>query len=193
MSVMVKIKDQLKFIYFEYIQRYGKPQGYFTYKPECHSNELPCEILVFYWQNLGENPKTHFATLGMSSQPMEDGQVAELRLSVRGMFEGDDVLAFSRFLANFTMYPFLHDFAVDWWNIIIDVGQVPVYPDSSALFVHPEPSETGNGDIAMGDQTIKLFNVIPLTADESEMVQEEGVVKLLDYLEQNDIDMLQIR
>ena len=190
---MVKIEDQLRFIYFEYLQRYGKPHGYFTYKPECKSEDLPREILILYWQTLGDNPKTHFATLGMSSQSMEDGEVAELRLSVRGLFEGDDVLAFSRFLANFTLYPFLHDFAVDWWNIIVDVGPVPVYPDSNALFVHPEPSETGSGDIAMGDQTIKLFNVIPLTAEESDMVQEEGVVELLDYLEQNDIDMLQVR
>ena len=53
---------------------------------------------------------------------MEDGQTAELRLSVKGLFTGDDIIAFTRFLANFTMYPFLHDFSVDWWNIIVDVG-----------------------------------------------------------------------
>ena len=189
----MKVEDQLRFIYFEYLQRYGKPKGYFTYKPECKSEELPSEILVLYWQSTGSNPKTHFTTLGMSSKPMEDGQIAELRLSVRGLFTGDDIIAFTRFLANFTMYPFLHDFSVDWWNIIVDVGQVPVYPNSSALFVHPGPSEKGNGDIAMGDQTIKLFNVVPLTAEESDMVQEQGVVQLLDYLEQNEIDMLQVR
>ena len=118
--------------------------------------------------------------------------MAELRLTVRGHLEGDDILAFSKFLANFTMYPFLHDFAVEWWNIIVDVGPVPVYPDSSTLLVHPEPTD-GAGHITMGDQTIKLFNLVPLNSLESRMVQNDGMVTFLDYLEQNKIDMLEIR
>ncbi|MCM8536733.1 MAG: suppressor of fused domain protein [Lentisphaeraceae bacterium] len=188
----MKIDDQLRFIYFEYLQRYGKPSGYFTYKPESDTEVLPREILVLYWQDF-EDTVTHFATLGMSTQKMENGEAAELRLTLRGTFEGDDILALSRFLANFTMYPFLHDFAVDWWNIIVDVGQIPVYPDSNALFVHPEPSDFNTDHISMGDQTIKLFNIVPLTSQESNIVQTEGVVHLLDYLEENEIDMLQVR
>jgi hypothetical protein len=189
----VNIDDKLRFVYLEYLQRYGKPSGYFTYKPDCNPQGLPKEILVLYWQNKKEKPLTHFATLGMSSLQMQDGEVAELCYSVRSVLSGDDILEFSRFLANFTMYPFMHDFSVSWWNIIVDIDSIPLYPDSNALLIHPEPNNQGPSNIHMGEDVIKLFNIVPLTSEESNMVQDKGVVQLLDYLELNEIDVLAIR
>ena len=187
------MNDRLRFVYLEYLQRYGKPNGYFTYKPDCDPKGLPKEILVLYWQQQQKYPMTHFATLGMSSLTMQNGMLAEMCFSVKTHLEGDDVLAFSRFLANFTMYPFMHNFSVNWWSIIVDVDPIPVYPDSNALLIHPDPDSDGPEDIHMGDQTIKLFNLVPLTSQESSIAQKNGVLNFLDYLEQNEIDMLQIR
>jgi hypothetical protein len=185
--------DQLRFIYLEYLQRNGRPNGNFTYKPETYQDILPEEILIFYWIRTGDEPTATFATLGMSSIVMDDGEKAEMQLTVRGVFDPDEIMAFTRFLANTSLYPFLHNFAVDWWQVIVDVGRIPVYPDASTLLVHPEPSDDNYGHIFIGDDFVKLLNLVPLTSLESSMVQDKGVVSFLDYLEENKIDMQQIR
>lgn len=187
-------EDRLKYVYLEYLVRFGKPSGYFSFKSEIQENGMPKEVVIFYWLANKKRVSNIFCTLGMSTERMEDGELAEMHLTVSNKsLDEDQTMAFCRFIANFSMYPFLHEFAMDWWNLIVDVGQIPVYPDSQSLLIHPEFENEKFTNIQMGEETIKFFNIVPLTKQESAMVESDGVIKLLDYIEENEIDMFQIR
>ena len=191
---MISKEDRLKYVYLEYLVRFGKPNGYFSFKSEIDGEGLPKEVVVFYWLANKKRSSNIFCTLGMSTVLMEDGELAEMHLTVKDKsLDEDQIIAFCKFIANFSMYPFLHEFAMDWWNLIVDVGQIPVYPDSQSLLIHPEFADEKFTNIQMGEETIKFFNIVPLTKDEAAMVESDGVVKLLDYIEENEIDMFQIR
>ncbi|MCM8541057.1 MAG: suppressor of fused domain protein [Lentisphaeraceae bacterium] len=191
---MVSTEDRLKYVYLEYLVRFGKPNGYFSFKSEIEDEGMPKEVVVFYWLANKKRSSNIFCTLGMSTEIMEDGEMAEMHLTVKDKtLDEDQIIAFCRFIANFSMYPFLHEFAMDWWNLIVDVGQIPVYPDSQSLLIHPEFTDEKFVNIEMGEETIKFFNIVPLTKDESAMVESDGVIRLLDYIEENEIDMFQIR
>ena len=191
---MAAKEDRLKYVYLEYLVRFGKPDGYFSFKSEIQDEGVPREVVVFYWLASKKRKTNIFCTLGMSTEFMEDGELAEMHLTVRDkVLDEDQTMAFCRFIANFSIYPFLHEFAMDWWNLIVDVGRIPVYPDSHSLLIHPEFSDEKFVNIEMGEQTIKFFNIVPLTQQEAAMVESDGVVKLLDYIEENEIDMFQIR
>lgn len=192
--MMVSKEDRLKYVYLEYLVRFGKPNGYFSFKSELDGEGMPKEVVVFYWLANKKRPSNIFCTLGMSTELMEDGELAEMHLTVKDKsLDEDQTIAFCRFIANFAIYPFLHEFAMDWWNLIVDVGQIPVYPDSQSLLIHPEFTDEKFTNIEMGEETIKFFNIVPLTKDEAAMVESDGVVSLLDYIEENEIDMFQIR
>jgi hypothetical protein len=190
---MLQIEDRMDFILLEYTSRFGKPNGYFSFKSKVKNNNVPSEVIIFYWFTNEINPSTVFCTLGMSVAAMEDGESAEMRMSVRGKLDSDEIMAFCRFIANFAIYPFIHEFAMDWWSLIIDVGQVPIYSDSNSLLIHPEFSDPKFGNIKIGDITVKLFNIVPLTREEAHIVEENGVPRLLDYIADNKIDMSNIR
>jgi len=191
---MASKEDRLKYVYLEYLVRFGKPNGYFSFKSEIEEAGMPREVVVFYWLANEKRSSNIFCTLGMCSEFMEDDELAEMHLTVRDQtLDEDQTMAFCRFIANFSLYPFLHEFAMDWWNLIVDVGQIPVYPDSQSLLIHPEFADEKFTNIQMGDQVIKFFNIVPLTKEEAAMVESDGVVKLLDYIEENEIDMFQIR
>ena len=190
---MIQPDDKLKFVHLEYLARFGTPNGYFSFKSEIKDDTVPPEIVVFYWSDFGEDKSTLFCTLGMCSIKMEDDNSSELFFTVKRKLDADDIMAFCRFFADMALYPFIHEFALDWWNLIIGVGRVPLYKDSGAVLVQPDFFNEKFCDIEMGDEIIKFFNIVPLTEEESDMVQKEGVVKLLDYIEENKIDVFEIR
>ena len=190
---MLSIEDRLRFIYLEHLTTLGKPSGYFSFSPRFASSGIPPEIIVFYWRTKLRNPATIFSTLGMSYSSMKDGEFAELHFSVRGILHNDQVMEFCRFMANFAIYPFFHNFALDWWHLVVDVGKIPVFSDSASLLLHPEFPCDNRARIKMGDESVKIFNIVPLTREESGIVQAAGILKLLDYMNEKDIDIFQIR
>ena len=187
---MIHVDDKLRFVYLEYLSRFGSLNGYFSFKSDIVDASIPPEIVVLYWYT---EDSTIFSTLGMSLKNMEDGESGEMHLSLKGRLNADEVMDFCRFIANFAIYPFLHDFAMDWWSLIMDIGPVPVFPDSCAILIQPDFVDDRFCNIQMGDQVIKFFNIVPLTSGEAEMVHSEGVVKLLDYIAENQIDVFKIR
>ena len=163
---MLHLEDQLKFIYLELIIRQGKPTGFFTFKTKVNSAKTPVEIVILYWLANEKRPETTFCTLGMSSCPMRDHSKGEVCLSVRDDLDEDQIMAFCRFLANFSVFPFLHNFAFNWWNIITDIGPVPVYSNATTLLILPNDSGTQANEIQMGDEKITLFNIRKVIAND---------------------------
>ncbi len=190
---MVK-NERLKFIYLEFLNRFGKPDGYFTFKPDSFDNVLPADITVFYWLAGNQRDTNVFCTLGMSALPMSNGELAEMNLTVHdNILDEDQIIAFCRFLANFSVYPFIHAFALRWWNLVVGIGRIPVYPNSNALLVQPKFSDDKFKNIEMGEEIIKFFNIVPLTKEETKMVETGGITMLFDYVEANHIDLFHIR
>ena len=190
---MLSREDRLRFIYLEHLTRLGKPSGYFSFNSRVATYDIPAEIVVFYWENSGREPVTVFGSLGMSSFAMQDGAFAEIHLSVRGSLNTDQIMQFCRFVANFAIYPFFHGVAIDWWHLIIDVGKIPVFSDSFSLLIHPEFPFDNWAIINIGDEHVKILNIIPLTESEAYIVQNKGILKLLDYMSEKKIDIFQIR
>jgi len=190
---MLSTEDRLRFIYLEHLNRLGRPKGYFSFSSRINTVDSPPEIIVFYWVPSGPKPVTVFSTLGMSYFPMADGEYAEIHYAVRGILHDKQIMEFCRFMASFALYPFFHNFAVDWWHLVVNVGKVPVFSDSFSLLIHPEFPNDNWARINIGDDCVKIFNLVPLTKKESNIVQDEGILELIDYMNEKNIDIFQIR
>lgn len=190
---MLQVEDQMRFIFLEYSHRYGKADGYFSFETNMPQGKSPSNIIIFYWVTKGPQSSTTFCTLGVSEHPMNNGERAEMHLTLKRKMNPDQIMDFCYFIANFAIYPFLHEFALTWWSLIIDVGQVPLYANSSALLIQPEFSDSELNDISIGEDSIRLYNIVPLTNNETQIAQHKGIPELLDYIVENEIDMLNIR
>jgi hypothetical protein len=190
---MLQLEDQLKFIYLELIIRHGKPTGFFSFKTRSNAPGVPPEVVVLYWESSATQSESCFCTLGMSALPMKDQRKCELRFRINDHLDEDQTMAFCRFLANFAIFPFQHNFGINWWNIISDIGPIPVYSNAGSLLIMPEEADVQKNIIRMGEEQIPLFDVVPLTKYESHMIESKGIAQFLNYLEDNRIDMRNLR
>jgi hypothetical protein len=71
---------------------------------------------------------TTFHTLGMSEKYMPGADyLVELCWQIRGSLTRKKRALCARYLADVVVYPFLNNLKLDWWEHIVDAGEIPLF------------------------------------------------------------------
>jgi hypothetical protein len=134
---------------------------------------------------------TALNTLGMSEIEMKGADFfAELHLAYRGRLDKDESRRLAGFLANLAEYPFEHELKLDWWEIIRNVGTIPVYSGCRHVLLHPKFKNEGFDSIEDEDGLVKLLYVVPITPKERHIILKHGRTAFWDYVEKEQIELL---
>ncbi|MDB5386826.1 MAG: hypothetical protein JWM11_2472 [Planctomycetaceae bacterium] len=174
----------VRHVYRENIKYFGEPDDSFVFDNESGSspvpNGVPGRIDVFVWHAAADLGMTTFSTIGMCDKSMTGADHrAELHFAVRERLAPDEVQKCARFLANLAVYPFLCETNLDWWHKIEDPGKIPLFSNAKCLLFYPRFVESGWDLIEVEDATVKLLNVIPISADAYKLKSRD---ELMDYV-----------
>lgn len=156
-------------VYQEHIKRFGEPDDGWVFDQSTAKQPAPAHfprrIDVFVWNPTPELDITSFTTMGMCTQPMTEAEHrAELHFAVRKRLSDKETHACAWFLANLAMYPFHQQTHFDWWHKIRHPGTIPEFPHAAGVWLHARFAKDGWDRIEYQETTIKLLNVIPISA-----------------------------
>lgn len=187
---MKKPSSLVKAVYHEHIARFGEPAQSIRYEDPPVQVPVPGFVDVMVWPADEEVDITTFATIGMSDLEMSSpGSRAELHFSLQGSVDSETTSQITRFLANLSLYPFINQTWLDWWHVIPNAGQIPHFTGMHSVLIHPAFVQDGWDHIHIDQQHVKILNIVPITAHELKLYRTEGMDKLLQYWEQNDIQL----
>ena len=189
---MKKPSALVKAVYHEHIARFGEPAQSIRYEdpPLDASIAVPAFVDVMVWPADEELNITTFATIGMCDLEMpQSDQRAELHFSVEGDANPQTTAEITRFLANLALYPFINHLHLDWWHVIPNAGHIPHFTGMNSLLLHPAFVEGGWQHICHDGESVKILNVVPITSQELQQYRSSGMESLLQYFEQQDINL----
>ena len=182
----------IKAVYQEHIARFGEPAQSVRYEdpPIDPSIAVPAFIDVMIWPADEELNISTFATIGMSDAEMsESGLRVELHFSLEGEVEPETTNKITLFLANLSLYPFVNRSYLDWWHVIPEAGSIPHFTGMHSLLLHPAFVDGGWNHVCHKTQSVKILNVVPITAKELALYRSAGIEGLQQYFEQQDINI----
>ncbi len=187
---MITPSEIVKNVYREHIEKFGEPAQSFRYDNQSSDNGIsyPQFVDVMIWVPDEDVNMTTFATIGMSDKAMKgvDYRV-ELHLAVEGALDENTTGKLTIFLANLSLYPFMNSTYFDWWHTVPNAGNIPGFPSTQSLLLHPAFVKDGWDLICTDLGHIKIINIVPITKEEQQMSKEKGINALLDYLDENEI------
>jgi hypothetical protein len=86
--------------------------------------------------------------------------------------------------------PFDHDRTLDWWHVINNPGNIPLFPGCRHLLLRSRFTEKGFDELEDPEGPVKLLYVVPITPMERHLLVDHGREGFLDYVEENQIDLL---
>ncbi|MEU4342408.1 suppressor of fused domain protein [Nocardia sp. NPDC023852] len=128
---------------------------------------------------------TSFATVGMAIEEMPApsgktrGLRAELRFARRGAVDKEQEHAIARQLANVAIYPWLTGGGLDWGHMIRLDDDFPTFPGCRAVFLSGPFLPDGQDCVRIGDDVVRIVNVVPITEAERERA---GTMRSGDFL-----------
>jgi hypothetical protein len=179
-------------VFDETVERFGDPTRSYRFEtPERARGPVPDAVDVFAWTASPQVRLTNLATVGMCDRPMpETSHRAELHLARRGELDDAALEGTAALLANLAAYPFLTGRALDWWHTLARFGPFPGFPSCDAVLLHPSFTHGGWDRVEHEGVTIKILNVVPITADEMATARERGVGALMERVYRDEIDLL---
>jgi hypothetical protein len=188
----MKVSKLITKVYRDHVKNYGEPDKSIRFgNGTCIEGEehIPSIIDILIWLPDKDVDITTFATIGMSDKPMSEVDYrAELHFAIRANLEEKEIAEVSAFLANIAVHPFLHRTYLDWYHII-NPEEIPQFKDTTSILFFSAFVDGGWETIQADKQTVKILNLIPITAQEKEIVKNQGVNALLTHLETEKIDM----
>lgn len=179
-------------VFEETVERFGDPVRTFRFEtPAGARDRVPGIVDVFAWTASPQVKLTNLATVGMCDRPIpEASHRAELHLAQRGDLSDVQLEATATLLANLAAYPFLTGRALDWWHTLARFGPFPAFPSCEAVLLHPAFTHGGWDRVEHDGITVKILNVVPITADEMATAREHGVSALMERVYRDEIDLL---
>jgi len=187
----MKPTELQKFVYWEHLERFGEPDASYRYDdpPESKTVEYPPIIDVLIWFADEDLNMTTFSTVGMSNLPMNGcDHRCELHFAVEGTTNESNNKIIGSFLGNLTLYPFMYSLFFDWWHVLNNPYEIPLFPDASSILFHPAFIKDGWEAIHHESAHVKILNIVPITKNENEFRKERGINALLDYFYENEIN-----
>ena len=182
----------VKAVYHDHITRFGEPARSVRYEDPAidPSIAVPAFIDVMIWPADEELNITTFATIGMSGAEMsQSGLRVELHFSLEGKVDPETTNKITLFLVNLALYPFVNHSFLDWWHVIPGAGFIPHFTGMHSLLLHPAFVDEGWNHVCHETQSVKILNVVPITAQELELYRSAGIEGLRQYFEQQDINL----
>jgi hypothetical protein len=184
-------------LYHFFSNRYGsEPEDLWIFDPAEEDNPPAYLTLkhVMVWPADEDCDVTGFQTLGMSDRRMTGaGYDAELHMAIRAPLEKAGRERLARFLCNVATYPFHYQRKLDWWEVISHPGLIPSFEGCKHLLLHPRLTEAGIDEVEDEDGLIKILYIVPITPIERHLLVEHGKDSFLEYIEKEEIDLLQDR
>ena len=190
--------ELVRAVYFEHVDHFGEPDRSIRFGDGTirdGEEHFPPVIDVMIWRPDDDVDIGTFATIGMSERPMSgaDHRV-ELHFAIRRKsFTEEEENRIARFLANMATYPFHYKTHLNWWHSLRDPGSIPLFSEGMSVLFHPRFVEDGWDTIIHNDQTVKILNVVPVTAEERSLKTESGMDVLLDHWAEISIDLFEPR
>ncbi len=165
----------LRDVYHHYIEQFGEPNESLEFGDDAELENYPNKIEIFVWHRNMHCELTTLATVGMSILPLpgDEGR-GELLMTVRKKITEQELDAISMFLANMAMYSFdPQNKALEWWDVIRDPEPIPLTKSCTSILVHPKFVEKGFDHFEYDGETIRMFNLVPLTSEEADFGREQ--------------------
>ncbi|MFM7149171.1 MAG: suppressor of fused domain protein [Gemmataceae bacterium] len=148
-------------------------------------------VHVLTWPAPDSNSLTRWQTLGMSERMMPGATFfPEIHLAARGVWDKEQRLAMARFLANLAAYPFQFQKTLDWGHVLHQVGTIPGFTGCRHLLLHAAPDDKGVDQITDETGPIRILQAYPLTAEERQILIEQGEDAFRQHLRTMKIDLL---
>ena len=151
-------------------------------------------VHIAIWDAKSDDDLTILHTLGMSEKYMNNADyLVELCWHIRGKLSEDNKHHCSQFMANLTEYPFMYDLKLDWWEHLVDPGDVPMFSGCKTLLLGPALSEIALMPFPRSDSVVKVLHIYPLTDLETHMVADHGREEFVEFAEKRKIDLFSDR
>ena len=184
-----------KFVEEQYVKNFGAMSGRACMQGS-QDERFPRKLDVYFWDPDDKTELTTIATNGISQMPFvkedEYGKKVthrgELNFYVAGKLNKKNQNNLAEFIANFSLVPFSDNKPLMYWNSYGFTGTVPEFPTCPAIVLHPPFSEEGWAMMDYKDFQIFLFNIVPLTKEEHNILILNNTTNpenLVKYLEKN--------
>jgi hypothetical protein len=183
---------RMKRLYHQLVEhRWGEPTDLIVFERSRAIVRGVLELLhVAIWDADESCGVTSYMTLGMSEITIPHADYrTELSLGVRAALTPQDRSKLAILLANLSEYPFTYDRQIDWWERIVDPGDVPAFPHCPHLLLAPMFGEPAFERFAEPDDDVKVLSVVPITEREGHVLKDHGREAFLDYCEEQGIDI----
>lgn len=180
---------QMVRLYQQLASRKGEAAEILVFDETMASEATPLSFFhVAVWVPTLKTCVTTFHTLGMSEQFMPGADyLVELCWQVRGRLKRKHQASCARFLADVAVYPFLNGLKLDWWEHLIDAGEIPLFPDCQSLLIDTDLS--GEAQPLIATENLKVLYLYPLTPLELHLVSEHNRDDFLAHIEETKIDL----
>ena len=184
-----------KFVEDQYIENFGTPA--FSLRMQGGQDDrFPPLLDLYFWEPDDKTDLTTIATNGISQKPFvkidpygkEVNHRGELNFYIVGKVPQEKQNALAEFIANIALVPFSNDEPLMYWTSYGLNGTVPEFPTCPAIVLHPPFSEEGWAMMDFKDFPIFLFNVVPLTEVEHNILTSNNATNpenLMKHLEKN--------
>lgn len=185
-------------LYHFFSEQFGRePEDLWVFDPWEIQADPPAYLTlkhVMAWASDDEMEVTTFQTLGMSERLMRGAShFVELHMGIREQLSKEQRLEVARFLANVATYPFQWDLKLEWWEVLARPGKIPFFAGCPHLLLHPRLTPEGFDEVDDEEGTVKLLYLVPITPLERHLLVDHGREEFLEYLEQEEIDLLRDR
>jgi len=186
---MVNPTDRMVRLYQELASQKGEATDFVVFDETMAIESSP---LAFFhtaiWLPELKTDVTTFHTLGMSEKFMPGADyLAELCWQIRGRLKRKQQSLCARYLADEVAYPFLNNLKLDWWERIVDAGNIPLFSGCQSLLI--DTDLTGKNPQLMTEENIKVLYLYPLTPYEIHLVSEHDRADFLSYVKDENIDL----
>ncbi|NUM79633.1 suppressor of fused domain protein [bacterium] len=193
--MIIEPSELMRFVFDEHVAHYGEPDIHFRFDAHAAINKSVLDYLdVFVWRPTPEIPMTTLSTMGMGERAMIGcPHRCEIHWTIRGSMSEQEESDAAAFLANIATWPFLNNNHFDYWHVLPDVGHIPQFENCSSIIFHPAFKKGGWDQVVQKEMTVKLLNLIPISANEKELAITSGVGVMLDRMYDQGVDIFKDR
>jgi Suppressor of fused protein (SUFU) len=191
--ITMKPTDRMIRLYKQLTSQKGDVDDFIVFDETMAIGKSPLAFFhIAIWLPAQKTGVTCFHSIGMSEyfMPGADYQV-ELCWQIRGRVSRWKRSRCARYLADVVAYPFLNNLKLDWWEHIVDAGDIPKFSGCQSLLI--DTDFTVKNQSLITPEFIKILNIYPITPSELHIVSEHDRDDFLAYIKENNIDLYENR